>query len=261
MTQSSLMAWLNKPATVKEPPRNDQIKQNSALQRPPKSDGNPPSEGNEVKKMLHTTSESNDFIDVSKLPPNVELRSCTKDDIPALKRLIGLILPVPYPDKFYREIVEDDVTNNITLLAFWNDKIETSSPRITKEKGRLVGAIRCRLLAHPPTSATTRIAEKDQAPMLYLSALVLLSPYRRHGIATQMLNVLTRRAVDDYGVGSIGAHVWEANAEGLEWYGRRGFVEVGRQQDYYRRLKPTGALVLKRDVSVMDFVTNSMKKR
>ena len=51
-----------------------------------------------------------------------------------------------------------------------------------------------------------------------------------------MLEVLTKRAINDRGVTSVGAHVWEANIEGLEWYSKRGFVQIGQEKDYYRRL-------------------------
>lgn len=182
------------------------------------------------------------------LPPNVELRRCTKDDIPTLKRLNGLLLPIPYPDKFYREIIEDAVTSNITLLATWQDSPSSKSP----SKGRVVGAIRCRLLAHPPQQHLPP-GRKD-GPMLYLSTLVLLSPYRQHGIATHLLQTMLARAVRDYGVTSVGAHVWEANEEGLLWYRKRGFREVGREAGYYRRLKSQGAVVVQREVGVMDLV-------
>lgn len=69
-----------------------------------------------------------------------------------------------------------------------------------------------------------------------------------------MLHCLTKRAVDDYGITRVGAHVWEANAEGLEWYRKRGFREVGTEHGYYRRLDPQTAFVMQRDVSVMDFI-------
>ena len=46
------------------------------------------------------------------------------------------------------------------------------------------------------------------------------------------------------------AHVWEANAEGLDWYIKRGFtVEDGVVEGYYRRLKPDGARVVRRTIS------------
>lgn len=90
--------------------------------------------------------------------------------------------------------------------------------------------------------------------MLYLSTLVLLSPYRGHGIAARMLDVMVRRAVNDHGVSSVGAHVWEANEEGLSWYRKRGFKELRREEGYYRRLDPQGALVMVKDVGVMDLL-------
>lgn len=92
--------------------------------------------------------------------------------------------------------------------------------------------------------------------MLYLSTLVLLSPYRKHGIASHLLQTLTRRAIDDYGITSVGAHVWEANLDALEWYRKRGFCEIRRENGYYRRLDPQSAVVMQRKVSVMDMMSN-----
>ncbi|TKA30271.1 hypothetical protein B0A54_15348 [Friedmanniomyces endolithicus] len=184
------------------------------------------------------------------MPPNVHFRTCTTEDIPAFKRLNSLLLPIPYPESFYREILEDSLTNNITLLATWLDDPST----IGKEKGRLVGAIRCRLFAHSLDSPALHSSAPDEKPMLYLSTLVLLSPYRSHGIAAQMLHLLIVRAIEQYGIGSVGAHVWEANTEGLEWYAKRGFRDVGREEGYYRRLKPSGVVVVRREVGVGDLL-------
>lgn len=56
-------------------------------------------------------------------------------------------------------------------------------------------------------------------------------------------------------VKEIYAHVWEANEEALGWYGKRGF-EVGGEvvEGYYRKLRPSGARVVKRKVGVGDWV-------
>lgn len=91
--------------------------------------------------------------------------------------------------------------------------------------------------------------------MLYLSTLVLLSPYRQHGIATHLLRALTQRAVHDYGVTRVGAHVWEANADALEWYRKRGFQETRRDSGYYRRLNPQTAIIVERKVGVTDLLS------
>lgn len=201
------------------------------------------------QKSPVTTSSTPLVNDDRKLPTNVELRACIKEDIPHLKRLNSLLLPIPYPEKFYREIIEDPLTNSITLVAVWHDDPKA----VSAEKGRLIGAIRCRILAHPPSSGQNAVSPTS-GPILYLSTLVLLSPYRTHGIASSMLKILTKRAVNDYCITSVGAHVWEANADGLEWYRKRGFKEVGREEGYYHRLKPGGAVIVQRDVSVMDMM-------
>lgn len=253
MPQASLMTWLNKPKAVSEPQvpsRTDEAVQVIPFQAPvsplvhnhlPKGDQpaeQQPKSDVKAAPLFHFPQRP--------LPANVELRACTKADIPHLKNLTGLLLPIPYPEAFYKEIIADPLTNNITLLAVWHDD---PSSRMS-QKGRLIGAIRCRLLARSP--GLNRSKQADDGPMLYLSTLVLLSPYRSHGVASHLLQTLTRRAIDDYGVTSIGAHVWEANADALEWYHKRGFREVGREIGYYRRLDPQGAVVMQRTVSVMD---------
>ncbi|QIW99962.1 hypothetical protein AMS68_005480 [Peltaster fructicola] len=177
------------------------------------------------------------------LPPNVILSTPEKEDIPRLKRLNSLLLPIPYPESFYKEIVSDLQAQSLTLLAFW--KGSTVSEDSTLSKGQLIGAVRCRLL---PSNGSPG----SNGPMLYLSTLVLLSPYRSLGIASHMLNVLIRRGVQEYGVTSIGAHVWDANTAALEWYHKRGFKEVGHEPEYYRKLNPQGAKIMSRQLSVLD---------
>lgn len=244
------MTWLNKPKVVTEPvvsteqvthssptklPTPVLLDDRSPLQDDPSSQGSP--SGVRDTFFGHTAKP---------LPDNVELRSCTREDIPQLKNLTSLLLPIPYGESFYKEILNDPVTSSITLLAVWHDNPAMKA----QQKGRLIGAIRCRLLARPPGMQAQK--NESEGPVLYLSTLVLLSPYRSHGIATHLLQTLTRRAIDDYGVASVGAHVWEANTDGLEWYRKRGFHEVGREVGYYRRLDPQDAVIMQRKVSVMD---------
>ena len=51
------------------------------------------------------------------------------------------------------------------------------------------------------------------------------------------------------------AHVWEANEEAIKWYIKRGF-DVGEDvvEGYYRKLRPSGARVVRRRVGVGDWV-------
>ncbi|KAK4635658.1 N-alpha-acetyltransferase 50 [Fulvia fulva] len=258
MPQSSLMTWLNKPRAVNEPPKSDKV---SPEQHEPgsndehtstESDDDCPLENGPMIPSNVTETATKQVLPPTApkghLPPNVDFRSCTKQDIFHLKRLTSLLLPIPYPDSFYREIIEDLLSNNITMLAVWHDDPAAKG----QEKGRLIGAIRCRLFAHSPVAEAHEHFRKG--PMLYLSTLVLLSPYRSHGIATQLLHILTKRAIEDYGISRVGAHVWVANTEGLEWYRKRGFREVRRESGYYRRLDPQDAVVMQKDVGPSDLL-------
>ncbi|TKA78507.1 hypothetical protein B0A55_01976 [Friedmanniomyces simplex] len=259
MLQSSLTAWLRKPAAFTQPPTLDKPQKTHEVQdvlpTPPCSsteekdehedevDACPPSQQSAAQTKPSRTARP-------PLAPNVHIRACTKADIPAFKRLNSLLLPIPYPEAFYREILEDSLTNNITLLATWHDDPST----IGRERGRVIGAIRCRLFAPSLDSQMRNKCAPDEKPMLYLSTLVLLSPYRSHGIAAEMLRLLIVRAIEQYGIGSVGAHVWEANSEALEWYSKRGFRVVGREESYYWRLKPSGSVVVRREVGVGDLL-------
>lgn len=255
MPQTSLSAWLSKPTLLQEPTPvklanhgmnvDDSTRQPIAIQ-PKGTTQVDRAPAIDTPENAHGTKQAKGKRD---LPPNVELRACRKEDIAHLKRLNSLLLPIPYPESFYREIIEDSLTSSITLVAVWHD----DPSALGKEKGRLVGAIRCRILAHPPSAQAGSTARKD-GPMLYLSTVVLLSPYRSYGIANLMLEILMKRTVKDHGVTSVGAHVWEANVDGLEWYQKRGFREVGKEANYYQRLKPPGAVVVQRDISVVDLL-------
>jgi ribosomal protein S18 acetylase RimI-like enzyme len=255
MSQSSLLTWLNKPGAVKTaspPPPPPPPPPLPPPATPPATAASPDNHriSNSARERDGQERVAGDTtIGLRPLPPNVELRACTKHDIPHLKRLTSLLLPIPYADKFFKETIDDPVTASITLLAVWHDDPSLSG----SEKGRLVGAIRCRLLASSTISHASHDNDAD-APMLYLSTLVLLSPYRQHGIATHLLRTLTRRAVHDYGVRRIGAHVWEANSDALAWYRKRGFREIGRDPAYYRRLHPQTAIILERKVGVTDLL-------
>ena len=246
------MKWLNKPATVTESPSAPlpaiilEPTEVVDTDTPP----TPPADGDQHDKTREQlpVDAPKSFLQGSKpaLPPNVEIRGPTKEDMPSFKKLNSLLLPIPYPDSFYKEILEKPLDRSITLMALWHD----SPSDVGKVKGRLVGAIRCRLFAHPPGDSASKA--RIDGPMLYLSTLVLLSPYRGYGIAAHMLDNLIRSAVDEYEITSVGAHVWEANEEGLEWYRKRGFKVVSLEPGYYRRLNPPDAVVMLRDVGVMD---------
>jgi N-alpha-acetyltransferase 50 len=193
------------------------------------------------------------------LPPNVSLAPITAETLPSFRRLNSLLLPVPYSNKFYAETISDHVASSISLVALWHDTPSTSA-QIKAPKPRVVGGIRCRLLAHSPaspsSSSTSPIKSgiSTDGPSLYISTISVLAPYRHHGIATALLAKITARAICEYGIQTVSAHVWEANEEAREWYRKMGFREVRFEDGYYKRLKPAGAWTIERRVGVGDLL-------
>jgi ribosomal protein S18 acetylase RimI-like enzyme len=165
------------------------------------------------------------------------------------------MFPISYQDKFYNDTISDPIAASISLVALWHDTSEhgSSSP---SSKPRVVAAIRCRLLTSSPSSTAKTPSKHDSGtfPSLYISTIATLSPFRNHGLAQALLQIVTRRALNDYGVKTISAHVWEANTEGRQWYAKHGFKEVHFEKDYYRKLKPNGAWVVERPISIADFL-------
>ncbi|KAK0647533.1 putative N-acetyltransferase san [Lasiodiplodia hormozganensis] len=204
------------------------------------------------------------------LSPNITLAPLTSATIPSFRRLNTLLLEIPYPTKFYDEILTDRTTASITLAAFWRNNTTTfssSSSTSNNNKptqqppGILVAGIRCRLLSASsiplpasPQSTTTTPNNAPPKPLLYIATLSTLSPYRSHGLATHLLAAVTRAAATQHGVSGVCAHVWVANADGLAWYRRRGFEVLRKEEGYYRRLTPSAAWVVWRRVGVGDLL-------
>jgi ribosomal protein S18 acetylase RimI-like enzyme len=173
------------------------------------------------------------------LPSNVEIASLTNEHLLDYKRLNALTLPIAYPESFYKETMTEP-NLSITLVALWHSSpAQTSTKNVETESARLVGAIRCRLL---PSS------------QLYISTIGILAPYRSHGIAMHLLQAVVKKAVELHGVRCVTAHVWEANDEGVDWYKKRNFEILEKEEAYYRKLKPHGAYLVRKWIGVGDLL-------
>ncbi|KAF1808590.1 hypothetical protein P152DRAFT_377855, partial [Eremomyces bilateralis CBS 781.70] len=167
------------------------------------------------------------------------------------KRLNSLLLPIPYSNTTYEETITDPLISRLSFAVLWHDPPKSRNTSTTPSKPRMVGAIRCKLLPGSPPSSTP---QTPQDLILYISTIGVLSPFRHHGLATHLLDAALRAAVAlpsslverKQRVAAIRAHVWEANEEGLAWYAKRGFKVVGREEGYYQRLRPKGAVVVRR---------------
>jgi ribosomal protein S18 acetylase RimI-like enzyme len=157
-----------------------------------------------------------------------------RSHLPAIQRLTSTLLPVRYPDKFFSGSVDE-----IFPAMFSRVALSMSKP---------IGWIRCRLDPFPePTSPPSNA--RPIYNQIYIQALCLLAPYRGQGVATALLeSILKPSLLLEHDVASIYAHVWECNTDALEWYSKRGFHKVVMVDNYYRKLRPGGAWVVKKDL-------------
>ncbi|CAN9150302.1 unnamed protein product [Alternaria alternata] len=174
------------------------------------------------------------------LPPNVQLVPLSEDLLPSFKRLNTLTLPISYPETFYKETMTEP-HHGITLVAVWHSSPTNANSTSPAEKPNLVGAVRCRIL---PSS------------QLYISTIGVLAPYRTHGIAMHLLQAVVKKAVELHSVRCVTAHVWEANEEGMEWYKKRNFEILEKEEGYYRKLRPQGAFLVRKWIGVGDLLGN-----
>jgi ribosomal protein S18 acetylase RimI-like enzyme len=250
MSQSTLGAWLSRKETpMKKPPPTDSSvttgDASSEQQQAPSIDA---SQQTAPQTPARSRTEPTHAKSLPAIPPNVTIEPCQEQYLQSYRRMNSSILPIPYREDFYKEIMEDPVTADITRLAMWHDKPDLKAPS-QAAPGRLVAAIRCRIFPTPPDNPY------EKTPVLYIATITTLAPFRGHSIASHLLANVTCTAIEKYGVKAVMAHVWEENEDGMEWYKKRGFRVVAHEPQYYRRLAPnTAAYVIRRDVGPGDLL-------
>ena len=182
--------------------------------------------------------------------PNITIEPVNTAHIASLTRITGLLLPIRYPSSFYTAIITEPVIASLSRVAVYHDYPSAATTTTAADKSpsggtdKVIGAIRCRLEGH---------SLGEQWTNLYIQTLHLLSPYRGNGVATSLFDSLlfaqqgqVSDLVKHYHIRTVTAHVHEANEEALAWYRARGFdVQEGVIDGYYRRLKPSGAKLVK----------------
>ncbi|KIX95071.1 uncharacterized protein Z520_09381 [Fonsecaea multimorphosa CBS 102226] len=166
--------------------------------------------------------------------PEALVAPIAEQHIAGIRRLTATILPVRYGDAFFTNTVTDPMVNQLSRVVLY-----ASQP---------VGWIRCRL---EPCSPNHYLITQPHPPpsQIYIQALALLSPYRGLGLATLLLDTILSSAIAQAAdTVCVYAHVWEQNEDALEWYAKRGFKRVMLVEQYYRRLRPSGAWIVRRDL-------------
>ncbi|MCJ1457303.1 hypothetical protein MMC28_007670 [Mycoblastus sanguinarius] len=217
-----------------------------------------------LASATHSTHAKKDEVPTAPtpVPRRFSVEPVTTATLPAYRRLITLLLPIHYPDQFYKDSVSDPTPSSLALCATWHrfpeelagqkheppDGSRSSSPSQFADRVPVVGGIQCRL---EPISSTLSAPKTQQ---LYIQTIGVLAPYRQLGIAAALLDNMIFTAVTEYEyVTDIYAHVWEANTDALEWYEKNGFViEKETVEGYYRKLRPGGARIVRKKIGVGD---------
>ncbi|KAI9670877.1 MAG: hypothetical protein M1817_003762 [Caeruleum heppii] len=175
-------------------------------------------------------------------PPQVSIVPCHSQHLHAFRRINSLLLPLRYPDKFYTEINSDPEVASVTRVAVWRD---SSSSSTQVQDAKVIGGIRCRIEPE---------ADNPARKCLYVQTLSLLSPYRHLAIASNLLHEVVETAAQQHGISSVYAHVWEQNEDALEWYVKRSFAIGQKLESYYTRLRPGGARIVTRKMSIQELL-------
>lgn len=215
--------------------------------------------------ILHPLGHSGKLFEHGErsIPSNVQIEPVTSATLPSYRRLITLLLPIRYPDKFYKDSITDTSESSLARVAVWRDggvprssyKLGSTAVHFERDLAdrKVIGGIQCRVEDNPSVPAGER--------QLYIQTIGVLAPYRQLGIATQLLEEVIAVAIHHHdNVTSIYAHVWEANTDALEWYDQRGFsVDSEVMEGYYRRLKPSGARVVRRRITIADHLATQKR--
>lgn len=147
----------------------------------------------------------------------MELGDVTPHNIQQLKKLNQVVFPVSYNSKFYKDVLE---LGELAKLAYFQDIV--------------VGGVCC------------RVDTTEGVRSLYIMTLGVLAPYRRYGLGSMMLRHILDRCEKDGNLESVYLHVQISNEDAIKFYEKFGFSVVEKKENYYKRIEPADAFVLKK---------------
>uniref|UniRef100_A0A069DQ76 N-terminal methionine N(alpha)-acetyltransferase NatE n=1 Tax=Panstrongylus megistus TaxID=65343 RepID=A0A069DQ76_9HEMI len=147
----------------------------------------------------------------------IELGDVTPHNIKQLKKLNTVVFPVSYNEKFYKDVLE---VGELAKLAYYNDIV--------------VGAVCC------------RVDMSENSRRLYIMTLGCLSPYRRLGVGTTMVEHVLRHVEKDGNYDNVYLHVQVNNTGAIDFYKKFGFEIHETKKHYYKRIEPADAHVLQK---------------
>jgi ribosomal protein S18 acetylase RimI-like enzyme len=129
-------------------------------------------------------------------------------------------LPVIYSEDFYRR-----------LTSF------TRYSKLAYLKDILVGAISCK-----------EDTQEDGSKAVYIMTITVLKPYRRFGIASQLLEQAIEDCAKSRAIKKMTLHVQKGNDSAMEFYKKHGFIIKEELKDYYTDLTPADCFILEKHI-------------
>ena len=87
---------------------------------------------------------------------------------------------------------------------------------------------------------------KDGKFNMYIMTINVLAAYRRRGVASHLLNYIIDGAAKDNRIEEIFLHVQTSNDDAKAFYLSHEFEQTPIIEDYYTRVEPTSAFLLKK---------------
>eukprot|EP01116_Phalansterium_solitarium_P021596 TRINITY_DN6784_c0_g1_i1.p2 TRINITY_DN6784_c0_g1~~TRINITY_DN6784_c0_g1_i1.p2 ORF type:complete len:167 (+),score=5.81 TRINITY_DN6784_c0_g1_i1:205-705(+) len=153
----------------------------------------------------------------------LEIVTVSEQNIKGLKLLNAAVLPVVYPDRFYK-----DLLSHHARLALWNADV--------------IGGISWRL--EPLTSA--RLSVGPIRHRLSIMTLAVLATYRRHGAGAALMQQAMDFCSDHDSIDEVLIYVQVNNDDAIRFYERFGLRIVDTVKNYYPRINPPDCYVMKK---------------
>ncbi|KAK3191136.1 hypothetical protein K4F52_002722 [Lecanicillium sp. MT-2017a] len=238
-TQSSIRSFFQPPKAPKYASPPSQASQKAAPSpppAPPAPPAQPPAPSPQAEPATSLTIPTPP--PPTNIPSEATIRPIQEQDIPALRRINALLLPVAFHDALYQTALDSHTSGPFSRVITWAHE---------GQEAKVVGSI-IAILEPAPTSGFggARVPQN-----LYIRSLSLLSPYRSLGLANAALEhvVASALSASHLDVRTVTAHVWTENDEGLHWYESRGFERDDYPiQGYYLKLRPGSAWLVQRPI-------------
>ncbi|OLL23265.1 Pre-mRNA-splicing factor cwf24 [Neolecta irregularis DAH-3] len=136
----------------------------------------------------------------------LEFHELSSSLLPHLRSLNRILFPVKFPESYYNACLANP--DNCILVCYHD---------------RYIGVVHFTMLEDA----------------VYINTVGVLASYRERGIGTQLLGIPISRAGDK----TITLHVKSDDEDVIAWYTKRGFRQVERINNYYRRLGKDAVLL------------------